>query len=670
MKLSRKFLIINLSALAILLMVTLAIGFSYYNNIREETIAKEVESVKKVYQDALDAKKEIWIGNALLIANNPKVKSALLDTNRADLGAVLNTIGKSFKKNTGFKNINVHIIDRNLRSFYKSWAPEKYGESLDYSQGYRLVKQTKEARVAMEVSPKGLRLKGLFPIFDEGRFIGIANFEGGLNSIKRKLKPHHTDFLYFMDEDDAGIGKGLQGATKLNGFLLSQNDVNPGFMDYLRQDYQMEQVSGQDFHLDDHYLTLKRHFKDFSGENTGLYFLGVNRQQVMNQVNQTENMLITVLGVLFGIFVVFMILLNFFVNRMIIRPVNKGVAFAQSIASGDLSTRIKVDQKDEIGQLANALSNMSDKLVGIVTNIRNGAENIASASQQISSSSQQMSQGASEQASSAEEVSSSMEEMKSNIQQNTDNAQQTEKISVTTSESIQKGNQAAQNSASSMKEIAEKISIINDIAFQTNILALNAAVEAARAGEHGKGFAVVASEVRKLAERSGEAAREIDEKSQAGVQIAEEAGQQLSQIVPEVEKTSQLVQEITAASNEMNSGADQVNNAIQQLNSVTQQNASSSEELASNAEELSGQAEELKQTIRFFKLDQGNGEHLATQQYSPKTEGLVDTSKKNNHSQDASPTDQLKQFSAMNNGKGGDLDRMSSNNGDDEFTDY
>jgi methyl-accepting chemotaxis protein len=668
MKLSRKFLIINLSALAVLLLVILTIGFSYYNNIREETIEKEVESVKKVYQDALDAKKEIWIGNALLIANNPKVKSSLLDTNRADLGAVLNTIGKSFKENTGFKNINVHIIDRNLRSFYKSWAPGQYGESLDYSEGYQLVKQTKEARVAMEVSPKGLRLKGLFPIFDEGRFIGIANFEGGLNSIKRKLEPHHTDFIYFMDEDDAHIGKGLQGATKLNGFLLSQNDINSGFMNYLRQDYQMKQESGQSYHLDDQYLTLKGHFKDFSGGNTGLYYLGVQRQQVMNQVNQTENMLITVLGVLFGIFVVFMILLNFFVNRMIIRPVNKGVAFAQSIASGDLSTRIKVDQKDEIGQLANALSDMSDKLVKIVTSIRNGAENIASASQQISSSSQQMSQGASEQASSAEEVSSSMEEMKSNIQQNTDNAQQTEKISVTTSESIQKGNQATQNSASSMKEIAEKISIINDIAFQTNILALNAAVEAARAGEHGKGFAVVASEVRKLAERSGEAAREIDEKSQAGVQIAEEAGEKLSEIVPEVEKTSQLVQEITAASNEMNNGADQVNSAIQQLNSVTQQNASSSEELASNAEELSGQAEELKQTIRFFKLDQGGREYQTSRQDSTKVGGFGGSTDTLNRARNAS--DPSKTSSSMDHGNNGNLKQMASNNGDDEFTNY
>lgn len=274
---------------------------------------------------------------------------------------------------------------------------------------------------------------------------------------------------------------------------------------------------------------------------------------------------------------------------------------ASRIAQGDLTLEID-NKKKRIGVMKD-MQDMVAKLKEFISSVKEGADNIASASQQVSSASQQLSQGASEQASSAEEVSSSMEEMTSNIQQNTDNAQQTNKISTEASKRIKEGNKATQNSVESMKEIAEKISIINDIAFQTNILALNAAVEAARAGEHGKGFAVVASEVRKLAERSSEAAKEIDEKSKYGVEISESAGQQLEEIVPEIDKTSNLVQEISAASQEMNSGADQVNTAVQQLNQVTQQNASSSEELATSAEELSGQADQLNEVVSFFKLN-------------------------------------------------------------------
>lgn len=300
------------------------------------------------------------------------------------------------------------------------------------------------------------------------------------------------------------------------------------------------------------------------------------------------------------------VLIAVFLSKRVTNGINRGVVIAQVIAEGDLTLNIDkelLDQKDEIGLITNALQDMVVRLREIIGSVMNGSDNIAAASQQISSGSQQLSEGANEQASATEEVSSSMEQMVANIEQNTDNALQTEKISLKVSEGVQKVGYAAQESLTSIRNIADKISIINDIAFQTNILALNAAVEAARAGDHGRGFAVVAAEVRKLAERSKIAADEIVALASNSVHVTESASELMSSLIPEIEKTSKLVQEISAASMEQKSGADQINNAIQQLNQVTQQNASSSEELASNSEELNSQAANLKDIISYFKVE-------------------------------------------------------------------
>ncbi len=273
---------------------------------------------------------------------------------------------------------------------------------------------------------------------------------------------------------------------------------------------------------------------------------------------------------------------------------------AEMIARGDLTGNVKVlSDKDTLGK---SLSAMIEKLRAVVSDVKTAADNMASGSQQLSAGSEQLSQGATKQAASAEEASSSVEEMNATIRQNADNAQQTEKIAIKSSVDAQESGKAVAEAVAAMKDIAGRISIIEEIARQTNLLALNAAIEAARAGDHGKGFAVVAAEVRKLAERSQAAAGEIGKLSISSVQVSERAGAMLAKLVPDIQKTAELVQEISAASKEQAAGANQINSAVLQLNQVIQQNAGASEEMSSTAEELSSQAEQLQDAVAFFKL--------------------------------------------------------------------
>ncbi|OHV19898.1 MULTISPECIES: methyl-accepting chemotaxis protein [Rhizobium] len=274
---------------------------------------------------------------------------------------------------------------------------------------------------------------------------------------------------------------------------------------------------------------------------------------------------------------------------------------AARIADGDLTVSPKpLSEKDTLGI---ALEQMVERLRGVVADAIVAAENVSAGSQELSSSSEQVSQGASEQAASAEEASASMEQMAANIKQNADNAAQTEKIARQSAKDAEMSGEAVSRAVQAMRTIAEKISIVQEIARQTDLLALNAAVEAARAGEHGKGFAVVASEVRKLAERSQSAASEISSMSGDTVKAAQDAGEMLGRLVPDIRKTAELVSEISAACREQDIGAGQINEAIQQLDRVTQQNAGASEQMSATSEELASQAEELQTSIAFFKVD-------------------------------------------------------------------
>ena len=346
-------------------------------------------------------------------------------------------------------------------------------------------------------------------------------------------------------------------------------------------------------------------------------------------------------GVAILIAIVILSLVAFWISRSITRPLKNAVEIADRLAVGDVSLEITPEGRDEVGtllrsmrkmsgatrevtriakdvaeghldiaidkrsetdELMMALAEMTGRLKNVVEGVKSASIHISTGSRAMNDSAQILSSGAAQQAAAAEEAASSIEEMTANIRQNADNSLQTEKIAIKAAEDAQRGGRAVEQTVEAMQAIAEKITIIEDIARQTNLLALNAAIEAARAGEHGKGFAVVAAEVRKLAERSQVAAGEINELSTSSVAVAEQAGQYLNDIVPDIQKTADLIQEISAASKEQDAGADQIGKSIQQLDSVIQQNATTAEEFASTAAQLTGQAAELEKMIGFFDM--------------------------------------------------------------------
>ncbi|MBW2690395.1 MAG: HAMP domain-containing protein, partial [Deltaproteobacteria bacterium] len=353
-----------------------------------------------------------------------------------------------------------------------------------------------------------------------------------------------------------------------------------------------------------------------------------SRATIVSQDGQ-KSLLMKIILTMVVVLILVCVILGVSINKSVNQPLNQTVKMIQELEMGRIGSRLSMNRNDEIGQMATVMDNFAESLQNEIVNsmqkLAQGdltfkvspRDDQASGSQAISGSASEMSRGAATQAASAEEASSSIEQMNANIRQNAENSLQTEKIAIQAARDAQEGGQAVKMTVAAMKQIADKIVIIEEIARQTNLLALNAAIEAARAGEQGKGFAVVAAEVRKLAERSQNAAGEINELSTSSVEVAEKAGKLLEVIVPNIQKTAELVQEISAASKEQDVGADQINLSIQQLDSVIQQNASASEEMAATAEELSSQSDQLAEMIAFFVMDSEKHRQIGTYATSP-----------------------------------------------------
>jgi methyl-accepting chemotaxis protein len=318
------------------------------------------------------------------------------------------------------------------------------------------------------------------------------------------------------------------------------------------------------------------------------------------------------------------------ISRGITKPIQEVVDVVETISAGDLTKSINVDRGDEIGRLLSAMAKMTGKLNEMIGEVRMGAGSVSTAATQVASSASVVSQGTSEQAAAVEQVTSSMEEMSASVTQNAENSRKMEQMARKGAQDAGQSGQAVQEGVTAMKLIAEKIAVIEEIAYQTNMLALNAAIEAARAGEHGRGFAVVAAEVRNLAERCRTAAQEIGGLAAANVQVAERSGGLLSELVPSIQKTADLVQEVAATSREQAAGVSQINGAISQVGLVTQRNAAGAEQLSSTAEELASQAEALQDMISFFRVS-SVGDHRASKKRKADKTHFADANDHDNH---------------------------------------
>lgn len=447
------------------------------------------------------------------------------------------------------------------------------------------------------------------PVKKDGKFIGVVGVDFYLDDLREAvlgIKPFETGFAYLVTE---------------TGFIVAHPDENlngkqlEGVIDGENRDQVMRAVKNGDSLS----VTMASD-EDGSGQFVAFAPIRIGKSGKswtlavsipLSRVNAKANS-IAMIGIWIGIAaVVILFIVLYVIAGVITKPVSKGIQLAEGLAEGDLTRDIDVDQKDEVGQLAQALRSMTTRLKNVIGDVQSAAETVATGSEELSSSAISMSQGATEQAASVEEVSSSMEQMTSNIQTNAENAVETERMARSAAKSAEETGGAVTQAVTAMKDIAEKITVIEEIARQTNLLALNAAIEAARAGEHGKGFAVVAAEVRKLAERSGGAAGEISELSSSTVHVAEKAGEQLGQLVPDIQRTAEMIQEISTATNEQNAAVTEINSAIQQLDTVIQQNAASSEEVSSTSENLSAEAVQLQEVLRFFNTGAGQSRQQA-----------------------------------------------------------
>jgi len=621
MRLNTQLIFISIIGFALIFIVSLVGTFVYYENVKEEQVKRSVSEASQNFTVAMAAKKKVWQTNALQVANNPEVIQALLNKDRDRANRILKELGKVFKENTGFKNVQVHLIDRDLMSFYKSWAPNNFGEALSDSKGYALVKRTGKSFAAMEMSSKGLRLKGLFPIFHNHEFLGIANFEGGLNSIKRTLKPYDVEFIYFMDATLLNLAKGMADKPRIGKFIINQKDVDKDFYAYVGQAGIFDQILNNNYVLDDTYLSFKGQFEGFDNEKSGLYLLGVKTDIAMKNVNALKKIIITIFAFLYSVFLILLLGLIIFINRSVIKPINLVAENMKEIAQGegDLTKRIPVKTRNEIGELVDwfnrfiaNLQNMilsfygagetileSSSLVNeLNTDTNQRLENVSDSFKVVSESCEHttgnmvsVSAAMAQSAENIDAVATAIEEMSSSVDEIAANTASAKNISDETVSLAKIISAEITELGDAAKKIGQVTETITDISEQTNLLALNATIEAARAGEAGKGFAVVAGEIKNLAQQTAEATLEINSKIESVQNATDKAIERVGTVTQSVGESGDIVNAIATAVEEQSA-------VIQEISQNVAQAALGIKDVYENIAESTTQLDKINQEIQ------------------------------------------------------------------------
>ncbi|SMF41660.1 bacteriohemerythrin [Desulfovibrio gilichinskyi] len=581
----------------------------YYKNkkITADVMQEKSQELIRILEQRIDKGKKIAITNTISLANSGEIPKLLAGQNRSELTRIVDNIVAAFKTESNFHDIRIQILDSEGKIFFKSWAPGQFGETSEEIKPILMqVRKSGKAVAGFVVDKSGITLRGTALLNYQGKHVGYLQFIQGLGNIAKDFETENSLYMLLITPEISNSIAKINKNIKI-GQYHSANDewFSKNVSNYFSR-IDLPTLLANTYGIQNGYFITSKTLSDVNGNLMGINLIAEPSAGVLTSLNQTMKTAKLLILIIFCALLTIIASVFFFVNRNVTYPMNKTIDFARGIARGKVTERLSLEMNNEIGILANYLNSVTTEVGGIVCRIQDIVNNLTYNGKDMDHASKKLDQAFSIQAAGLENISSSMEQMTVSIQQNTKDASQAEEGSLRLSEDAEISGKAMTKAVDSMKTIAEKITVVEEIARQTNLLALNAAIEAARAGEMGKGFAVVAAEVRKLAELSRIAASEINNLAKSTVQVATQAGQRLEKLVPDIKGNSELIQKIAAASVEQREETEEINSAIQQLSHVVQDNVSTAENLTSMSESFYTQVNTLQQTMDFFELDENS----------------------------------------------------------------